>query len=297
VTDGSNKICAYCGERSLTGSEDPEHILPAAINSRLTTDAVCDPCNHWAGQHVDQPWLDDVLVGHSRFVHKIPDRRGNLLAHDPFLAGTTEDGIRIRMDQDGKPVALNSPVKRDPDTGSFQIHAKDQADLDRLFAREMRKIEAAGKKITSMESREVSEKPSVQATHMFDQGAWQRMAIKATLGLLAKTQPPSWRLSDSANALRQQLRHDTDKAIAIRKAAMYHAFAPEPSSTVNVITIANRPVAGVSLLGIFALYLELTTDMKGVDVTWVSDPLQPSASACGTFAQVIAARVPLTEVG
>ena len=192
------------------------------------------------------------------------------------------------MDQDGRPVALNSPVKRNPDTGSFQIRAKDQADLDRLSAREMRKIEAAGKKITSSESKEVSEKPSVQVTHQIDLDTWERMAVKATLGLLAKTQPPSWRLSESANMLCRQLRHTTGKAVAMRAADMYHAFAPEPASTVNVITIAKRPVAGVSLLGIFAIYLELAPDMKGVDVTWVSDPLQPSASVCGTFAQVIA---------
>ena len=201
------------------------------------------------------------------------------------------------MGQDGRPVALNSPVKRDPDTGNFQIHAKDRADLDRLFAREMRKIEAAGKKITSSESKEVSETPSVQATHLIDLDTWERMALKATLGLLAKTQPPSWRLSDSANMLRRQLRNTTGKAVAMRAADMYHAFAPEPASTVNVITIAERPVAGVSLLGIFAIYLELAPDMKGVDVTWVSDPLQPNASVCGTFAQVIAERVPLAEVG
>jgi hypothetical protein len=285
-------VCAYCAQQALTGNEDPEHVLPAAINARLTTNAVCNPCNRWAGRYIDQPWLDDVFVGHARFVHQIPDRRGKVLTHDPFLVGTTKDGTQIRMGKDGRPIALNSPVKRNPDTGDIQIIARNQADLDRLLAREIKKAEAAGKKLTAGKAQEVSHQPRVEASHQITPGAWERMAAKAVLGLLANTQPPAWRTSASADMLRQRLRN-LDRPVnevQMREAKIFHAFASAPASAVNIITIANRPCAGVSLLGTFAFYLELADDMRGVDITWVSDPMQPDRCAQGPLAEVLAKR-------
>jgi hypothetical protein len=293
----SHETCAYCGKPTLTGDEAPEHVLPLAINSRLTTDAVCNPCNRWAGRYIDQPWLDDVFVGHARFVHQIPDRRGDVLTHDPFLAGTTADGTRIRMGDGGRPIALNSPVKRNKDTGEIQIHARSQDDLDRLLAREIRKAETAGKTFTRGEQRAFEEKPSVKGSHQIEPGVWERMAAKAVLGLLAKTQPSSWRASESANTLRAML-HNLDRPINevdMRQAHIFHTVAPPPTSLVNIITIAGHAWAGVSLLGQFAFCFALADDLHGVDVAWVSDPLAPTCSALGTFAEVLGRRIQLDE--
>jgi antitoxin (DNA-binding transcriptional repressor) of toxin-antitoxin stability system len=285
-------ICAYCGQPVLSGRERPEHVLPKAVNGRLITHAVCDPCNGWAGQYVDQPWLDDAFVGHTRFIHRIPDSRGKILDHDPLLLGTAEDGTRVAVGRDGRPVALNSPVKRDTATGKVQIRARNQEDYKRLLTREIKKAEALGKTFTIGEAQEVSQQPHVEVPHQIYPGRWERMAAKVTLGLLAETQPPAWRQTASAEMLRERI-HDLERpadAVEMRNLDTFNAFAPSPASAVVVLTLAGRPAAAVSLLGIFALYFPLEEDMSGLDLAWVSDPIEPERSTVGPMMEMIAKR-------
>ncbi|MEJ7783724.1 MAG: HNH endonuclease [Solirubrobacteraceae bacterium] len=288
----ASDICAYCGQASLTGSERAEHILPAAINGRLTTKTVCDNCNTWAGQNIDQPWLDDLFVRVTRYEHKVPDRRGNIIESDPLLGGQTADGVRIRIGRDGKPTALNSPVKRDDDAGEVHIIAKDEEDLKRLMKREITKAEAAGKAVSFGQAQPTSRRPAVQVTNCIVPGRWERMAAKLMLGLLADTQPEAWRLADSARDLRQRMRDAPRPANQVRlePTEAFEPFAAKPCTAAVVVTLDGHAIGRVSLMGMWAITLALCDDLLGVDLAYVSDPLRPSKNVLGGIEHVVGTR-------
>jgi hypothetical protein len=288
------RVCAYCAEQVLDGTEPPEHAFPAAINARFTTRAVCRNCNSWAGKRIDHPWLTDTMVGHARFVYAIPDpnRRGKVLETDPLLRGVTADGTHVAMGRDGVPIVLNSPVIRDDETGTIQIRARDQRDLERLVKKERRRAESQGKTFKPGESTEVASHPEIRGSQQLSPGVWQRMAAKATLALLARTMPADWRMSRSAEMLRTSMRDFTLTvgSVNLRRSDAVVPFAPQPSSAVVIFPGAGSPAALVSLLGIFSFRLALGEDMTGTNLAWVSDPLSVDASCHGTFENVVAQR-------
>lgn len=289
----SDIICSYCALPVLTGGESPEHAFPAAINGRFSTRTVCNECNTWAGKTIDQPWLDDPLVGSTRFTHQIPDRRGRILSADPLLRGVTSDGTQVAIGRDGVPHALNSPVIRDDITGEVHIHAKDTDDLARLTEKERRKAEAAGKTFTPGHIEHVSHHPAVEVSNSISPGQWQRMAAKIVLALLADARPPSWRTSPTADLLRTQMRDMTltvDDVQLLPPPDALALLAPEPCSAV-VIHSSTPGHALVSLLGRVAIALPMAKTSAGLDLAWVSDPLLPAASASGSLMETLAHRI------
>ena len=87
--------------------------------------------------------------------------------------------------------------------------------------------------------------------------------------------------------------HDLDRpanAVEMRNLDSFDAFAPAPASAITVLTLADRPAAAISLMGVFALCFPLEEDATGIDLAFVSDPTAPDRSCVGPMMEVIAKR-------
>lgn len=230
MTEPSRTICAYCGHARLTGDEEPEHAIPAAINGRYTTRTVCVPCNRWAGRYIDSPWLNDPIVMDIRCTSQVPDRRGKVLQRSPLLAGTAEDGRRVALVPDGQPVLLNSVVDRRDD--QVRIIAPDEATLAALIEREKRKVEADGKTWIPGVSQPGEDRPYVEFTGEISPAVWERMGAKMGLAILADTMPADWRSSTSAELLRTRMRDmsRTTSEVRLLSTDASDAFAATPAT-------------------------------------------------------------------
>lgn len=225
-------------------------------------------------------------------LHGIADRRGGR-ERDPLLAGFTADGVRIEIDGEGNPIARNSPVIRDAESGKGQIIARDRGDLGRLIERERRRGRTEGKELVAGEPQERSVRPQVEGTLRVEPGAWLRMAAKATLGYLGHNRPSEWRRSESAEGLRAIIRDLSRPASQVRllaQPASFDVFAPAPASVILLGEMTGGPAATVSLMGTFVVNLPLGSELAGIDRVWVSDPVAPERSAEGILAEVVAAR-------
>lgn len=293
-TAADTAACAYCGETVLDGSEAVEHPLPAGLNSRWTTRAVCDACNLWAGRYVDAPFLGDPVVRDLRFTHQIRDRDGRLVVHDsPLLTGTTADGQRVTMERDGTPRALY-PVVREQD-GELHIIARSEAELADILGKRRARAERGGKRLHEGAVELRREHPAIEGRSCVSPGAWERMAAKVLLGVASRVLPADWRHSAAAAALRERL-HDLERCAA--DARLRHPpdvvalLAPMPCSLVSMRGAHDdEGQAIVSLLGTFALALALGPLVEPLDFVWVSDPVRHANSAEGPLGHVAAARV------
>lgn len=281
------KVCAYCGEPALTGAEDPEHAVPAAVGGRFTTTMVCAPCNRWAGREIDQPWLDDPFVLDSRFEHEIPDRRGRTVDSSPLLTGRTEDGRWVTMGRDGTPVLRNAPVEVDKAAGTLRITAADSAALKAQTDKQVRKLRAAGRTVTPIATDQSSDRPQISGGGQVEPGRWHRMGAKVALALLAEQQPAAWRRGESAHRLRTAMRaRPSASEVRFVPVDAVHAFAAQPATA--VVVSKPGPMIVVSLMGILGVGFLLAEDLDRADWAWIADPLDVDTQ--GSLAEVIYAR-------
>jgi hypothetical protein len=203
----AGEVCVYCGKAVLTGSEKPEHPIPAALGSSLTVRTVCDPCNEARGKDVDQPFLKDALVRETRAMADQRDQRRGAKARrpsSPLLQGHTAEGDFVRFDHEtGRPV-MGSRIL-DLGEGTKQIRAGSREEADRLLERERRKAEAEGKKLELESEEHDQSRPTIKVEIAVYPEAWRREAAKIALGVASAAFPEEWRTSPDAELLREWL--------------------------------------------------------------------------------------------
>jgi hypothetical protein len=201
------RVCAYCGEETLTGSERPEHPLPAALGSSLEVATVCDPCNTWAGKHVDQPFLADDWLRVTWAEFDLPNerRRGRGRVASPLRHGFTPEGVRVIADENWKP-RLGARILEDPGTGETHIHAGSSGEAERLIERVRERAAREGKEIVITSRLESQIQPVVNSTIKVGIAVWRQMAAKIALGCASVAYPEDWRRSDEAAKLREWMR-------------------------------------------------------------------------------------------
>jgi hypothetical protein len=289
----AGRVCAYCGEPKLTGDERPEHPIPAALGSSFTVETVCDPCNEWAGVHVDQPFLADDWLRISWAEHdlRIGRRRGRGRVTSPLRKGFTPEGVLVTADEHWRP-HLGSKITENPETGEIQIRAGSEEEAERLLQRVRERAAKEGKE-ARIETRSVTQvRPWIHANIKVDLTIWRRMAAKVALGCGSVAYPEAWRWSAPARKLRRSLREDIRDADGnaigtfaerIDETHVLRRLVEPPEHLVCFIP-SDSPSLGIVLFG--ELLFGVGADHSGHSapaLAWRLDPRTPGASVETTF--------------
>lgn len=193
--------CFYCAQ-PFEGSQDEEHVLPAAVGADLVTGRVCTACNRRAGIEVDRPWLRHPEVVELRSMYSIPDRRGRV--RPASWEGQLNDGkpatVRIAGDQ----VHIARRPTEDFDGTVWTLEGYD----DDAAKRKLERLRAAHGDVRPIFSEEhVPDGPlTAHVTHRLDVDIWPRFAAKVALGIASiLVHDESWLDSPLASALRKVL--------------------------------------------------------------------------------------------
>jgi hypothetical protein len=285
-------LCAYCLDKVLTGSERPEHPLPAAIRASIRVSTACDPCNDWAGEHVDGPFLDDPFIRELRAAHDVrdprhPDRR----VRSPFGHGFTADGVHIATDDDWKPRMTSGRIV-DRGEGRFDVIARDRAEADRLLARVRARAEAEGKQVEFGDFRVVEDRPRVSGRLEVRPWRWRRAFAKAALALASDVYDAGWREGEDAAQLRLWMRdakalpHDHCPMRPVA-GTVFGQAVPAPACGAWFSKHGDTTLISIVLLGEYLV--SLPVDRSGRDVptrAWLTDPTRPTGDPRLTYAEV-----------
>jgi hypothetical protein len=277
--------CVYCGQDVLTGSERPEHVVPAAVRASLVVFTVCDDCNTWAGQEVDQPFLSDDFILLLRAEHDIRDPRGGPNRQrriiSPLARGFTADGIRITADEHWVPT-LSGKIFEDTEQGEYRIVAGTPEELAKLTKRVVRRATERGQTATAGEPQHVTEQPRVTGRLEIQPWVWRREVAKIALACGSVAYPEEWRRSEDAALLRAWMRDP--KALPYDHCPMEHVadtelrhIFPVPSHGRFFMKGTEATILTIVLFG--GVAFKLPVDRAGRSVpqqAWRLDPATPT---------------------
>lgn len=288
----SGTICPYCGTAALLGAERPEHAIPAALRAGMVVHTVCDECNTWAGEEVDQPFLTDDFILLLRSEHDIRDPRGGWNRQrrvvSPLARGFTADGIRISADENWIP-SMTGRIFEDEEAGEYRIVAGTHEELRKLTDRVIRRAAARGLTATPGEPEEAAVQPQVSGTLQIRPWVWRREIAKIALACGSVAYAEDWRLSRDADLLRTWMRdakalpYDHCPIERVAGTELQHVF-PAPAHGMFFMHGADHTILTVVLFGDAAFKIPVDTAGRPVpQVAWYLDPDRRSDQGEATF--------------
>ncbi len=223
----AGRVCVHCGKARLDGFQPPEHPIPLALGSQITTYTTCVVCQPLLSANLEKRWLADVFVQFARTEHPTENRRTRRTrrhksADRPKRGRPTRqldaaierhlshpDGHSVLM-RNGRPYFPGSAIARAD--GSYNVVASSKERMAALLS------EIVGGQLDPEQLDDALEQarftPSINELGFSDEIARQTMALgmrmgaKMGLSFAAEALPESWRLSPAADRLRRWLWSD-----------------------------------------------------------------------------------------
>lgn len=288
----SGTICPYCGTTALLGTERPEHAIPAALRAGMVVHTVCDDCNKWAGEQVDQPFLTDDFILLLRSEHDIRDPRGGPNRQrrivSPLARGFTADGIRITADENWVP-NMTGRIFEDEESGDYRIVAGTYEERRKLTERVIRRAAAKGSTATPAEPAEAAVQPQISGHLQIRPWVWRREIAKIALACGSDAYDEHWRLSQDAGLLRKWMRdvnalpYDHCPIVGVAETELQYLF-PAPAHGMFFVRGAAATILTVVMFGDIAFKIPVDTTCRSVPhLAWYLDPARPFDQGETTF--------------
>ena len=125
-------LCIICHQKHVEASD--EHIIPKAIGGYLHTWNVCKTCNSTFGDHIDKLLINQHLIKHERYKHKLKGQSNQIVDHPFTGVFKGEDGKQYKIEEkDGvltpHIIGAKPTISEDGTQMSLTIDARDSKQI------------------------------------------------------------------------------------------------------------------------------------------------------------------------